>query len=65
MSDKFYFQPKNDEASIAAFLDLLSAGLNGGDLAVELPADVISFAESRDLTSVDVNEVIVGPVEIY
>lgn len=64
MSDTSSLQQDNDETTVGAFLDFLSASLNMDDLRAELPIDVISFAESCDLSPIDVDEVIIGPMDI-
>ncbi len=64
MREKSPFKRGNDKATVAAFLELLSKDLNASYLSVERSADVASFADSRDLSSVDVNLVVTCPVDI-
>ena len=47
-----------------AFLDLLAKDIAAGNVIAELPADVIAYARTRDLSSVNIDEAIEGAVDI-
>lgn len=49
---------------IGAFLDLVAQDMAAGHLRADLPADVLDYARGRDLSRVDLDEVIEGPVAL-
>ena len=52
------------DPTLNAFLDLLEKDMESGTLDTELPADVVDYARTRDLSNVDTDEVIKGDVEL-
>jgi hypothetical protein len=54
----------NEERVSGMFLDLLSKDISEGRLEVELPADVISFAGTRNPSTVDEHQIIQGEVDL-
>lgn len=52
------------DPALTAFLKLLSDDIADGNLKADLPADVTAYARTRDLSQVDVDEVIEGDVEL-
>ncbi len=52
------------DPALDAFLEFLSKDIANGNLRADLPADVAAYARTRDLSKIDVKEVIEGDVAL-